>query len=230
MRIIGMIFVVMLLVVGQARAEVVNLTDGRSVQGSILQKDAKSLQVSVDGVTMTYYADEIKDIDGKPFSGAQAQTAPDAGNAPQPVSATDTGTQSTVTTNSPAPVPEAAAVSAASVDPDKKALILKFIEVFGTRQALTNNFELMLKQIAKEKPDEAQKIRDRVKVDEIIDRLLPIYDRNFSADDLKAFIDFYQSPQGHKLIATIPELMKESVQESVKYMEEKFPEAKAAKQ
>ena len=59
----------------------------------------------------------------------------------------------------PAPV-------ASAIDPDKKALILKFIDVFGTRQALINNFELMLQQIEKEKPDEAQKIRERVKVDD----------------------------------------------------------------
>ena len=106
-------------------------------------------------------------------------------------------------------------------------MILKFIDVFGTRQALSNNFDLMLKQIEKEKPDEAQKIRQRVKVDEIIERLLPIYDRNFTSVDLKAFIAFYGSPEGQKLIGTIPELMKESVQESVKYMEEKFPEVKS---
>ena len=81
------------------------------------------------------------------------------------------------------------------MDPDKKALILKFIDVFGTRQALTNNFDVMLKQIEKEKPDEAQKIRQRVKIDEIIERLLPIYDRNFTSEDLKAFIDFYGSPR-----------------------------------
>ena len=85
---------------------------------------------------------------------------------------------------------------------------------------------MMIKQIEKEKPDEAQKIRQRVKIDEIIERLLPIYDRNFSSEDLNAFIAFYGSAEGQKLIGTIPELMKESVQESVKYMEEKFPEVK----
>ena len=48
-------------------AATVNLTDGRTVQGDIVKQDSKSLQISVDGVTMTYYADEIKDIDGKPL-------------------------------------------------------------------------------------------------------------------------------------------------------------------
>lgn len=210
MRIFVMMIVMMFFVAGWARAAMIDLTDGRSVQGTILKEDAKSLQVSVDGVAMTYYADEIKDVDGKPFGVQPKQVTAQANTALQPATATNP-------------------IDTQSVNPDKKALILKFIDVFGTRQALTNNFELMLKQIAKEKPDEAQKIRERVKVDEIIDRLIPIYDRNFTTDDLNAFIGFYDSPQGHKLIATIPELMKESVQESVKYMEEKFPEAKQGK-
>ncbi len=207
MRIFGMIVIGIIMGLGTASAATVDLTDGRVVQGNIISQDAKSLQISVDGVNMTYYADEIKDIDGQPFTATQAQ----------PSAATSAA--------APAVQPEAA-VSPGSIDPDKKALILKFIDVFGTRQALINNFDLMLAQIEKEKPDEAQKIRQRVKVDEIIDRLLPIYDRNFTSEDLKAFIAFYSSPEGQKLIGTIPELMKESVTESVKYMEEKFPEVK----
>src|SRR5476651_429699 len=61
MMVIGILFTSL------ASAATVNLTDGRSVQGDIIKQDDKSLQVSVDGVSMTYYADEIKDIDGKPF-------------------------------------------------------------------------------------------------------------------------------------------------------------------
>ncbi len=188
-----------------AFAATVNLTDGRVVQGEILKQDGQSLQINVDGVAMTYYADEIKDIDGKPLAAAPKAVVPAVAPAK--------------------PAAQSKAVST-NVSPEKKALILKFIDVFGTRQALINNFELMLNQIEKEKPDEAQKIRQRVKVEEIIERLLPIYDRNFSAEDLQGFIAFYGSAQGQKLIKTIPELMQESVQESIKYMEEKFPEVK----
>jgi uncharacterized protein len=210
MRISGMTVTAIFLCLGTAFAANVNLNDGRVVQGDIITQDNKSLKINVDGVDMTYYADEIKDVDGKPFASSATVAKPEAAvrqeTGPSVVSA-------------PAPV-------AGAIDQDKKALILKFIDVFGTRQALTNNFELMIKQIEKEKPDEAQKIRQRVKVDEIIERLLPIYDRNFTSEDLKAFIAFYGSAEGQKLIGTIPVLMKESVQESVKYMEEKFPEVK----
>lgn len=219
---IFLISMLMLWSVSAAQAAIIDLTDGRQVQGDIVSQDSKSVQVNVDGVNMTYYADEIKDVDGQPLGGNAAASS----SAPQP-----TAPPAVV----PAAVPNETAnsgdqttteTSEGGIDPDKRALILKFIDVFGTRQALQNNFQLMLQQIEKDKPDEAEKIRSRVKVDEIIDRLLPIYDRNFTSDDLKTFIAFYDSPEGRKLITTIPELMKESVQESVKYMEEKFPEVK----
>jgi len=221
MRILGILMTTMFLSVA-AQAATINLTDGRQVQGDIVSQDSKSVQVNVDGVSMTYYADEIKDIDGQPLgsnasasaSAPQSATPPAAIPAAVPNETDNTTNQTAVNT------------SAGGIDPDKRELILKFINVFGTRRALENNFQLMLQQIEKDKPDEAEKIRDRVKVDEIIERLLPIYDRNFTSDDLKSFIAFYSSPEGRKLITTIPELMKESVQESVKYMEEKFPEVK----
>lgn len=229
MRVLMMMVMLLLLSVASGFAVTVDLNDGSSVQGDIIKQDNKSLQLNVDGVTMTYYADEIKDINGSPFGAVKAETAavPEAAASPaeaQPQAVAQPEAEPAQLSNPPESAP-----SADGIDPDKRALILKFIEVFGTRQALTNNFDMMLKQIEKEKPDEAAKIRDRVKVDEIIERLLPIYDRNFSSEDLKAFIAFYGSSEGQKLITTIPELMKESVQESVKYMEEKFPEVKTGR-
>jgi len=230
MRIAGLIIIMMFLSLGIASATTVNLTNGSAVQGDIIKQDNKSLQINVDGVTMTYYADEIKDIDGKAFGQQDAAAQPEAAVSPpeaaaapeaQPAAQPEAVTPAESTPEAPAATDEAG-----TIDPEKRALILKFIDVFGTRKALINNFNIMLQQIAKDKPDEAEKIRQRVKVDEIIERLLPVYDRNFSTDDLNAFISFYSSPEGQKLIVTIPELMKESVQESVKYMEEKFPEVK----
>jgi hypothetical protein len=224
MRILGMMVMMMFFAVGAASAVTVNLTNGNAVQGDIVKRDSKSLQISVDGVAMTYYADEIKDVDGKPFVAPAPVAKPEA--VAQPAAVVQPQTVAQPEAVAPAPAVPAPAFVAGTIDPDKKVLILKFIDVFGTRQALTANFGMMLKQIEKEKPDEAQKIRQRVKVDEIIERLLPIYDRNFTSEDLKAFIAFYGSAEGQKLIGTIPELMKESVQESVKYMKEKFPEVK----
>ena len=275
MRNLAIIVMMMFLVGGVACAATITFNDGRTVQGDIIKQDSKSLQINLDGVTMTYYADEIKDVDGKPFAAdqtspaansaasapvaaapeaaaapvAQAQpaTQPEAvvppPAAPAPAEAVASAPVVQAQPTAPAPAAPAEAVAPAPVAsqaapvvasdiiaPEKKDLILRFMDVFGTRQALAGNFEAMLTQIAKDKPDEAQTIRQRVKVDEIIERLLPIYDRNFTSEDLKSFISFYASVEGQKLIKTIPQLMKESVVESVKYMQEKFPEANKAQQ
>ena len=76
MRILGMMVMMMLLCLGPASAATVNLNDGRVVQGNIVKQDNKSLQISVDGVTMTYYADEIKDVDGSLYSNCRACCQP----------------------------------------------------------------------------------------------------------------------------------------------------------
>ena len=264
MRNFGILVLMMFLVGGVSFAATITFNDGRTVQGDIIKQDNKSLQINLDGVTMTYYADEIKDIDGKPFAPDQTNpgansdaTAPAAqleAAAPAPaaqpeavapapaapVEAVAPAPAAPVEAVAPAPTAHAEAVAPtplasqaapvveSTITQEKKDLILRFMDVFGTRQALSSNFAAMLTQIAKDKPDEAQTIRQRVKVDEIIERLLPIYDRNFTSEDLKSFISFYASVEGQKLIKTIPQLMKESVAESVKYMQEKFPEANKA--
>ena len=73
MRILGMMVMMMFFAVGAASAVTVNLTNGNAVQGDIVKQDSKSLQINVDGVAMTYYADEIKDVDGKPFAAEQTK-------------------------------------------------------------------------------------------------------------------------------------------------------------
>lgn len=112
--------------------------------------------------------------------------------------------------------------SAAVVSAQKKELILKFIDVFGTRTVMTKNFEAMVNAIAKQRPQEAQQFHDRIKVDEIIERLIPLYDKYFTVEDLKEYINFYSSPGGQKLVSSIGSIMKESVGVSAQYFREKF--------
>ena len=121
-------------------------------------------------------------------------------------------------TAAPPPVPT-------KEDPtQKRALILKFINVFGTRKAMTANLNGMVNMLAQQRPEDAQKIRDRVNVDEIIERLIPLYDKHFTSEELKTYIDFYSSAKGAKLIISIGDIMKESVQVGANYLKEKFPE------
>jgi len=105
---------------------------------------------------------------------------------------------------------------------EKRELILKFIDVFGTKSAMEQNLNTMFEDMGLDDP-QTQKFKDNVRVDEIIEQLIPLYDKHFSADELKAYITFYSSPEGQRLLQTIPVLMEESVDISAKYFEEKFP-------
>ena len=187
-----------------AMAETVNLNDGKTIVGKVLKKDYQSVTVDVNGAAMTYYADEIKDIDGKPLIASRQSQNLIKSNAGEVVNAV-----SIVTVDDPI---------------QKRELILKFIDVFGTRKVMAQNFDSMLNSLSQKNPDVALQIRERVKVDEIMERLIPLYDKHFTSQELKSYIDFYSSVIGQKLIVNIGDIMKESIEVSAIYLKEKFPE------
>ncbi len=110
---------------------------------------------------------------------------------------------------------------AGSISTMKRDLILKFIDVFGTHSSMKANFEQMMASIGVE---EADKLRSAFDVDEIIELLVPLYDRYMSESDLRAYIAFYGSADGRKLVEAIPQIMRGSVEISAKYFEERMPE------
>lgn len=182
-------------------AETITLKNGSNVNGTILSQDSKKIKIEVAGAPMTYYIDEISAIDGVAVNEAPvAVKAPVASVKPAAVANASTG-----------------------VDGAKKALILKFIDVFGTKSAMTENLKAMTESLPEDNPD-YQKIKNGINVDEIIDRLVPVYSKYFSEEDLKEYIEFYSSPKGKKLIDAISKVMRESVDVSAEYFQEKFPE------
>ncbi len=56
------------------------------------------------------------------------------------------------------------------------------------------------------------KVRGKMKVDDMIEQIMPLYDKYFSLEDLKAVNAFYLSPAGQHMIAALPQLMHESMQ------------------
>ncbi len=111
---------------------------------------------------------------------------------------------------------------AQEVSAPKKELILKFIDVFGTKRTMAQNLQAMFEDMGPNDP-QTKTFKENVSVDEIIEKLIPLYDKYFTEDELKACITFYSSPDGQKLLTTIPLLMRDSVDISAKYFEEKFP-------
>ena len=67
-----------------------------------------------------------------------------------------------------------------------------------------------------------------ISIDDLLDKLIPIYARNLSTEELQGLIKFYESDLGHKYIQVSPLIMKESMQAGQDYFKSKLPQLKAA--
>jgi hypothetical protein len=47
---------------------------------------------------------------------------------------------------------------------------------------------------------------------ELVDQLIPIYDKYYTQQDLESLLAFYESPVGQKVLKTMPQVMQESMQ------------------
>lgn len=119
----------------------------------------------------------------------------------------------------PAPAPGAEA-AAEELTAEKKELITRLIEANGARESMIQSFAQIIDSIP---ADAKAKYQAMFKVDEIISRLLPVYARHYTTQELKEIIMFYKSPVGQKHIQTTPEVMKETMVETIKYFQEKMP-------
>jgi hypothetical protein len=45
----------------------------------------------------------------------------------------------------------------------------------------------------------------------LMEQLIPVYDRNFTAEEIKGLLDFYATPLGKKTIGRMPKVMQESM-------------------
>lgn len=59
----------------------------------------------------------------------------------------------------------------------------------------------------------------KVKTDDLMEMLVPIYDRHLTHTEVTSLIEFFQSPVGKKLVSVQPEIMKESMQVGQKWGE-----------
>jgi hypothetical protein len=107
-----------------------------------------------------------------------------------------------------------------TLTPEKRELILRLMEANGARDNMVQIFNQIISQLP---PAEQPKYREILKVDEIIEKLIPIYAKYYTTEDLKEIITFYKTPVGQKHIQNTPLVMQESLAATVKYFQEKNP-------
>lgn len=177
-------------------AESIYLKNGLKITGTIVEQKEKYTKVNVSGVDVTYYADEIDHIEG-------AKT--------EPAKIISPGTVSPVAPAAPQ---------------DKEKLIMEFMEVSGTRQAMQELLEEIGTQVP---PEQAAKLRQSINLNQLLSRLVPVYNKYFTEEEIAALISFQKSPVGKKLVKVTPQLMQDSVQAALGYINEVVPELRSKK-
>jgi uncharacterized protein len=123
--------------------------------------------------------------------------------------------------------------SAAVPDTDipDKADVLKFLDLMHARDQMVQTLDQMAKQMKqgaeqgfKEKvPDATPELLAKVDqlfdglfkglpIDEMMDAIVPIYQKHLTKSDLAAITAFYSSPAGQKVLKEMPAILAESMQ------------------
>ena len=105
----------------------------------------------------------------------------------------------------------------------KRADIRKLMELTGAGtmgKQVADQMLLTLSQTMPDVPAEVWKsFGDALNAQELVDMVVPIYEKHFSHDDIKAIIAFYQSPAGKRMIRAMPAITQESMIEGQRWGE-----------
>jgi uncharacterized protein len=124
----------------------------------------------------------------------------------------------------PAPAAVPAAKPATAVDPAKEAAIRNLFEVMGTKDAMRQVMASMSGSIrplleSSLPPGEYraqlidlffQRLQVKLRVDDLLELVIPVYDKYFSLEEIDGLAKFYQTPLGKKAISVLPQVLLES--------------------
>jgi uncharacterized protein len=100
----------------------------------------------------------------------------------------------------------------------------RLMEAVGTTQLLQQmidqTLEQQLRMLRRARPEVPPRFwqnfmkeaRQEASPQELMDLIVPIYDRHFTHEEIRQMIAFYETPLGKKISATLPEIQQESLQ------------------
>jgi hypothetical protein len=121
-------------------------------------------------------------------------------------------------TSPTAPATSPATAPSSSSDKDqatKRAEIRRLIELTGAAKVSVDVMRQMIAPIRASFPNVPEEFWDdflkQVNADDLIDLVVPVYDKYYSLQDIHDLIAFYQSPVGQKTIKVLPQLSAETI-------------------
>lgn len=100
---------------------------------------------------------------------------------------------------------------------EKHALIRRMLEVSRTRENMLASMEAMIPVQRASNPGIpsvfwdrfVELLRERSNV--LMDSIIPVYDRQFSPDEIRELIRFYETPTGQRFVRSVPTVNRESM-------------------
>jgi hypothetical protein len=92
--------------------------------------------------------------------------------------------------------------------------IRELMQVTGAAALAVQMMQQVISQMQQVRPEVPEEFWIRfiakADTDELIEMIVPIYARHFTPDEIKGLLDFYRTPLGRKVIATLPAIVEES--------------------
>jgi uncharacterized protein len=105
--------------------------------------------------------------------------------------------------------------AARAEDTPKQKDIRKLLKITGSGELGTQVMGQMMTNMKKAMPQVPEKFwgdfMKEVRTDELVDLIVPVYDRNLTHDDIKELIRFYETPTGRKFVSVLPKITQESM-------------------
>jgi uncharacterized protein len=124
------------------------------------------------------------------------------------------------------------AQQAASDQPASKEDVERYLDAMHTRELMKSTMEAVSKQIRQIMHEELQKtpnlppdaeaqmnqmydkMMKTMPADELLDSMIPVYQKHFTKGDIDSLVAFYATPTGKKMVAELPAITQEAMQAS----------------
>lgn len=119
---------------------------------------------------------------------------------------------------------ETQAAAPRKIDPTKEADIRRLLELTGAKIAAEKSMKAMMElsrtSLAKSLPQNEgsqkfvelffKKLETKLKMDDLLELVLPIYDKHLTEEDVRELIQFYETPLGQRTAKIFPQILQES--------------------
>jgi hypothetical protein len=120
--------------------------------------------------------------------------------------------------------PKSAALTTANVNPQKEARIRELMDVTGAKdlgqQLIDAGMEQFRSSVLDSQPDNPRakqfvdafvaRFQKHFDTDSLNERVIPIYDKYLTTEDLQGLLDYYRSPLGQRMLKVLPMVTRES--------------------